>query len=110
MNVTVWVWVALREDFLEDAMLRLKPGTLASISQADGPASKAEGGGGAFDDGERSSGGGPHHRACKVPRRQNACLGNCNKNGNSNHSFIHLKMYFSTYYVPDLMLNQRINS
>lgn len=44
--MTVWVWVALREDFLEDAMLHLKPGTLASVSQAGGPASKAKGGGG----------------------------------------------------------------
>lgn len=43
MTLTVWVGVALEEDFLEDVMLNLKCVTPPSISQADGPGVKGRG-------------------------------------------------------------------
>ena len=43
MTLTVWVGVALEEDFLEDVMLNLRRGTPASISQADGPGVRGRG-------------------------------------------------------------------
>ena len=43
MTLTVWVGVALEEDFLKDVILNLKRGTPASISQADGPGVRVRG-------------------------------------------------------------------